>query len=84
MKRGMLDIAADMLKSDLQGIKSFIQATHKGEVPFRKVKQSNEDAIAQFLSLDPQVKQEHAQQNPEAWSQYVQKIQELMGGMTNG
>ena len=30
MKRGMLDIAADMLKSDLQGIKSFIQATHKG------------------------------------------------------
>lgn len=78
--KGMMDIAADMLKSDLQGIKSFIQATHKGEVPFRKVKQSNEDVIDQFLGLDPQVKQAHAQQNPEAYAQYEQEINRLLTG----
>ena len=82
--KGILDIATDILKQDVENIKSYIHSTMKGDDPYRKVKKSDEEAVAQYMSFDPQVKEQFRTQSPEAYGSYEADILKKMEGMRNG
>ncbi len=66
MERSFIDTYVDELKLTMQSIRIETQAMFRGKQPFRKEPMSDEEAVAQYMLLDPEVKERFRTQSPEA------------------
>lgn len=76
--KSLLDRRTDLLKETILRMKGHVHEVFKDTDPYRKVKMSDEEAVAQFMSFDPEVKEQFRIQSPEAFSEYERKIDEII------
>ena len=65
MKEGFLDDLTTQLKETMASLESDTREMFKGVKPYRMVKMSPEDRIAEYLNLAPEVKQQLRVTSPE-------------------
>ena len=82
MDKNVLDIATDILKTDLNDIKTFIHNDLKGTRPYRKVAVSTADKIANYLATfdSPEKKQMAIQQFGDPAIKYINDMESKIGG----
>lgn len=79
--KNLLDRRTDLLKETILRMKSHVHETFGKEDPYRMVKMSDEEAVAQFMSFDPEVKEQFRTESPEAYGSYEADILKKMEGM---
>ncbi len=82
--KNMMDRRTDLLKETILRMKGHVHETFKNTDPYREVKMSDEEAVAQYMSFDPQVKEQFRTQSPKAYGEYEADILKKMEGMRNG
>ena len=75
----MLDRRTDLLKETFLRVRKHIKTSFKNTDPYRKVKMSDEEALYEYMNLDPEVKESLRMEMPEVWGKYEEKILELGG-----
>jgi len=75
-----MDRITSLVKERLYRISGEIGKQYKNTDPYRKVKMTDEESVAQYMSFDPEVKEQFRTQSPEAYASYESKIQKIMEG----
>jgi len=80
MDKSFIDTYVDELKGTMMSIRLETQEMFRGKKPFRKEPMTNEEAVAQYMSFDPQVLEQFRMESPDAMADYEAKIQKIMEG----
>ncbi len=84
MTKSLLDRRTDLLKDTILRMKGYVHETFGKTDPYRQVKMSDEEAVAEYMSFGPQVKEQFRTQSSEAYGNYETKILRIMEGRNGG
>lgn len=78
VRKNIFDLAVDLLKERHGKAKALIEERFKGTKPYRQEKISADDAITEYMNLDPRVAEQLRQTAPREFNTYEMKMQDLM------
>jgi len=84
MKKTVLELATDIISSDLQSVGKFLKEDLKNTQPYMKMKVTTADSIAKYLSLTPEVKQQLQTDFGQDFTNYEMSMEQKIREYGNG
>ena len=75
--KSMLDRRTDLLKATILRMRGHVHETFKKTDPYRMVKMSDDDILAQYSQLDPMVAEQLRQTVPENMARLEKKVSDI-------
>ena len=84
MDKTFVDVLTEEMKESMIQIRGEVRDMFRGKDPYRQVKQTDADRIAQYLATTPQQRQQYINDFGEQYINYEQKMEQKIREYGNG